>query len=147
MASWKPLELAGLDFLGVYLPTLSVFCVSINKDSAKTLPQLHYVKTKICYDPCFIDIEWPWQHNDAISIFTCICISRYYEFFFSEIACTSLRCLGCGKVWTNYVRAFWRLNTIVCRYSWSAREIVSEDQSYKWSCLPGDCFKRVMSPW
>ena len=24
----------------------------------------------------------PWQHNDAITFFTCLCISRYKEFFF-----------------------------------------------------------------
>ena len=24
----------------------------------------------------------PWQHNDAITFFTCLCISRYWDFFF-----------------------------------------------------------------
>ena len=24
----------------------------------------------------------PWQHNDAITFFTCLCISRYKELFF-----------------------------------------------------------------
>ena len=26
--------------------------------------------------------ELPWQNNDAITPFTCFCISRYLEFFF-----------------------------------------------------------------
>ena len=47
--------------------------------------------------------------------------------FFSEIACTSLSCLGCRKVWTNYMREFWKLKTTVSRYSRSARKIVSEE--------------------
>ena len=32
---------------------------------------------KICYNPCFIDIELVWQRNDAIWCFTYLCISRY----------------------------------------------------------------------
>ena len=58
--------------------------VGNNKDIGKRLPHLHYIKMKICYDPCFIDISVtiPWQHYDAITFFTCLCISRYKELFF-----------------------------------------------------------------
>ena len=65
------------------------------------------------------------------------------SFFFSEIACTSLSCLGCSKVWTNYMRAFWKLKTTVSRYSWSAREMVSEEVTrelaYLVTALKGSC--------
>ena len=40
----------------VYFPTLSVYHVGNNKDIG-TIPQLHYIKMEICYDPCFIDIS------------------------------------------------------------------------------------------
>ena len=45
-------------FSGIYLPTLNVYYVSIKKEIAKRVlvPQLYYIKVKICYDPCFIDI-------------------------------------------------------------------------------------------
>ena len=49
-------------FLGVYVPTLSVNHVGINKDIGKRLPQLHVLLTS----------ELPWQHNDAITFFTCL---------------------------------------------------------------------------
>ena len=44
--------------------------------------------------------ELPWQHNDAIELFTCTCISWFKGFFQKSLkgACTSLRCLGYGKV-------------------------------------------------
>ena len=29
--------------------------------------------------------QLPWQRNDAITFSTCFCISRYQDFFFSEI--------------------------------------------------------------
>ena len=28
--------------------------------------------------------ELPWQRNDAITLFTCLCISRYQDFFFGN---------------------------------------------------------------
>ena len=34
--------------------------------------------------------ELPWQQNGAITFFTYLCISRFYKFFFSEIALGSL---------------------------------------------------------
>ena len=52
------IKVARLDFLGVYLPFLSVYRVSINKDNAKRLTRLHCMKMKICYEPCFIDIRF-----------------------------------------------------------------------------------------
>ena len=55
-----------LFFWGVYAPTLSVNHVGINKDIGKRLPQLHCIKMKIYYDPCFIDIRvtmaTSWRH-------------------------------------------------------------------------------------
>ena len=46
--------------------------------------------------------ELPWQHNDAITFFTCLCtVFLVTRSFFQKSfkgACTSLSCLGCGKV-------------------------------------------------
>ena len=42
------------------------------------------LSVKICYDHVLTS-GLPWQHNDAITFFTCLCISRYKEFL-SEIA-------------------------------------------------------------
>ena len=48
--------MARLDFLGGYLPSLSINYVGMSKDMGKRLPQLNYVKMKICYDLGFIAI-------------------------------------------------------------------------------------------
>ena len=46
--------------------------------------------------------ELPWQHNDAITFFTCLCtVFLVTRSFFQKSfkgACTSLTCLGCGEV-------------------------------------------------
>ena len=43
------LKVAQLDFLGGYLPSLSINYVGMSKDMGKRLPQLYY-KMKISYD-------------------------------------------------------------------------------------------------
>ena len=43
-------KVARLDFLGGYLPTLSLNYVGMSKDMEKRLPQLYYIKMKISYD-------------------------------------------------------------------------------------------------
>ena len=43
-------------FQGQYLPSLSVNCVAINKDSEKLTPQLYQIKMKIGYDQGCNDI-------------------------------------------------------------------------------------------
>ena len=48
--------MALLDFLGGYLPSLSINNVAMSKDMEKRLPQLYYIKMKISYDLCFIAI-------------------------------------------------------------------------------------------
>ena len=58
--------------MGVYVPTLSVNHVGINKDIAKRLPQLHGLLTS----------ELPWQHNDAITFFTCLLYFSVLGVFF-----------------------------------------------------------------
>ena len=46
--------------------------------------------------------ELPRQRNDAITLFTCLCISRYQDFFFQKwlegVFTSSLSCLDYGKV-------------------------------------------------
>ena len=49
-------KVARLDFLGLYLPTLSINYVGISKDMEKRLAQLYYIKMKISYDLGFIAI-------------------------------------------------------------------------------------------
>ena len=49
-------KVAGLDFLGGYLPRLSINYVGMSKDMGKRLPQLYYIKMKISYDLGFIAI-------------------------------------------------------------------------------------------
>ena len=49
-------KVARLDFLGGYLPSLSINNVAMSKDMEKRLPQLYYIKMKISYDLCFIAI-------------------------------------------------------------------------------------------
>ena len=49
-------KVARLDFLGGYLPSLSVNYVGMSKDMEKRLPQLYYIKMKISYDLGFIAI-------------------------------------------------------------------------------------------
>ena len=43
-----------MDFLGGYLPSLSINYVAVSKDMGKRLPQLYYIKVKISYDLGFI---------------------------------------------------------------------------------------------
>ena len=43
-------KVARLDFLGGYLPRLSINYVGMSKDMEKRLPQLYYIKMKISYD-------------------------------------------------------------------------------------------------
>ena len=43
-------------FWGGYLPSLSTDYVAMSKDREKRLPQLYYIKMKISYDLCFIEI-------------------------------------------------------------------------------------------
>ena len=50
------LKVARLDFLGGYLPTLSINYFGMSKDVGKRLPQLYYVKRMISYDLGFIAI-------------------------------------------------------------------------------------------
>ena len=45
---WKmAFKVARLDFLGGYLPSLSINYVAMSKDMEKRLPQLYYIKIKI----------------------------------------------------------------------------------------------------
>ena len=48
--------MARLDFLGGYLPSLSIDYVAMSKEREKRLPQLYYIKMKISYDLGFIAI-------------------------------------------------------------------------------------------
>ena len=50
------LKVARMDFLGGYLPSLSINYVAMSKDMEKRLPQLSYIKMKICYDLGFIAV-------------------------------------------------------------------------------------------
>ena len=50
------LKVARLDFLGGYLPSLSINYIGMSKDMGKRLPQLYY-KMKISYDLGFIAIR------------------------------------------------------------------------------------------
>ena len=43
-------------FWGWYLSSLSINYVAMSKDMEKKLPQLYYIKMKICYDLDFIAI-------------------------------------------------------------------------------------------
>ena len=52
----KTFKVARLDFLGGYLPSLSINYVGMSKDIEKRLPQLYYIKMKISYDLGFIAI-------------------------------------------------------------------------------------------
>ena len=45
-----------LDFLGGYLPSLSINYVGMSKDVGKRLPQMYYTKMKISYDLDFVAI-------------------------------------------------------------------------------------------
>ena len=53
---YKNIKVARLDFLGGYLPSLSINYVSMSKDMEKRLPQLYYIKIKISYDLGFVTI-------------------------------------------------------------------------------------------
>ena len=106
-------KLARLNFFwGGYLPSLRINHVAMNKRYRKNLPLLYYIKMKICYGLCFIlTSEIQWQRNEAIRLIICLRISRYQEFSFSENgkgSFNSLYCLYHGKVWTNFMRAFWK---------------------------------------
>ena len=80
-------------------------------EMSEKLTQLCCIKMKIfLMTYLWSTSELPWQRNGAITSFTCFWISRYQEFFRKSLkgACTSLRCLNCGKVWTISMRAFWK---------------------------------------
>ena len=51
-----PIKVARLDFLGGYLPSLSINYVAMSKDMEKRFPQLYYIKMKNSYDWGFIAI-------------------------------------------------------------------------------------------
>ena len=53
---WVLIKVARLDFLGGYLPSLSINYVAMSKDMGKRLPELYYIKMKISYDLSFIAI-------------------------------------------------------------------------------------------
>ena len=50
------IKVARLDFMGGYLPSLSINYVAVSKDREKRLPRLYYIKMKISYDLGFIAI-------------------------------------------------------------------------------------------
>ena len=57
--------------------------------------------------------ELPWQHNDAITSFTCLCICRYLEFF-SEIAIGELVLPLVASVMAKFEQILWeRFGTIL----------------------------------
>ena len=78
------LKVARLNFLGGYLPHLSINYVGMSKDMGKRLPQPYYIMMKISYDMGFIAIRVAMT-NDAITLFIYLCVSLYQEFF-EEIA-------------------------------------------------------------
>ena len=47
----------------------------------KRLPHLYYIKMEISYDLGLLQLESPWQRNDAITFFIYRCVSLYQEFF------------------------------------------------------------------
>ena len=51
------LKVARLDFLGGYLPRLSINYVAMSEDMGKRLPELYYIKVKSSYDLGFIAIK------------------------------------------------------------------------------------------
>ena len=75
------LKVARLDFLGGYLPSLSINCVAMIKDMEKRLPQLYYIKMKFLMIWVLSQSESPWQLNDAIKFFIYLCVSLYQEVF------------------------------------------------------------------
>ena len=52
--------------------------------------------------------ESPWQRNDAITFFICLCFSLYQVFFNKSLkdVCTCHKCFYYGKVWTISLRVF-----------------------------------------
>ena len=48
-----------------YICDLGIYYCAIKKDVGKRLPQMYYVKMKICYDP-YLSLEFPWLCYDAI---------------------------------------------------------------------------------
>ena len=76
--------------------------VAMNKRYRKNLPLLYYIKMKICYGLCFIlTSEIQWQRNEAIRLIICLCISRYQEFFFSEIGKGSFYLPSLSRLWQS----------------------------------------------
>ena len=67
----------------------------------KRLPQLHYIKMKISYDlGFFLQLESPWQHNDAITflfIFAFLCTRSFLKKSLKGV-CSCHNCLNYGKV-------------------------------------------------
>lgn len=119
-ATWVFFKLQGLQYCFPeilrwtnWILILSVYCGGINKDIGKGLSQLYYIKMKICHDRCLIDI------GAVITFFTCLCISRYQEYFFSQKwlkkACASLSCLDYSKVWTNFMRVKNIMSSLRCQ--------------------------------
>ena len=72
-----------------------IFYVGINKYIGKKLSQLFYMKMKICFDPCFIDIRVTmarkWRHEITITPFLLLAfVFLGSGSFFAEIAEGSL---------------------------------------------------------
>ena len=70
-------------FLGGYLPSLSINFIRMSKDMGKRLTKLYYTKIKILIIWVLLQLESPWQHNDAITFFIYLWVSLllYQEFF------------------------------------------------------------------
>ena len=81
----KLFQVAGLDFYGECLPSLSINYFGMSKDMGKRLSQLYYIKMKTSYDLGFIAIGVAVERNDAITFFIYLCVSLLQEFF-DEIA-------------------------------------------------------------
>ena len=75
-SQWS-LKVARLDFLGEYVPSLSINYVAMSKDMGKRVPQLYYIKKKIAYDLGFT----------AIGVATA---TRRYHYVFYLSLCFSL---------------------------------------------------------
>ena len=74
-------KVARLDFLGGYLPSLSINYVGMSKDMEKGYHNCIIQRWKFLMIWVLLQSESPWQRNDAFTLFTYLGVSLYQEVF------------------------------------------------------------------
>ena len=86
--------------VGGYLPSLSINYVDMSKDMGKRLPQLYYIRMRICYDLGFIAVGVAMatlRRHDVFYLSLCFSVPGFIFNKSLEGVCTCHNCLNLAK--------------------------------------------------